>query len=98
MHPIRKIGYLIPISNANLEFYNESIPEQTGSKEVLTVSEAAEILRISKPCMYELAESGEIRSVKVGRRILISRTSLMEFISGKARLCEILSVNTGLLR
>lgn len=74
----------IPISNESPEFSNESIPDQTGSKEVLTVSEAAEIMRISKPSMYELAESGKIHSVRVGRRVLISRTSLMEFISGKA--------------
>ncbi len=72
----------IPISNKNSEACYKSIPDQTDSKEILTVCEAAEIMRISKPRMYELAESGEIRSVRVGRRVLVSRTSLMEFISG----------------
>lgn len=81
-------GNTIPVSNASLRFCNEFIPEQTGIKEVLTVSEAAEIMRISKPSMYDLAESGEIRSVRVGRRVLVSRSSLMEYISGKATITK----------
>ena len=48
--------------------------------EVMTVTEAAELLRISLPKMYEFAKSGKIHSIKVGRRILISRSSLMALI------------------
>ena len=50
------------------------------NNEVMTVTEAAELLRISLPKMYEFAKSGKIHSIKVGRRILISRSSLMALI------------------
>lgn len=81
-------GNTIPNPNKSSELFNESIPDQGKPKEVLTVNEAAEILRISLPSMYSLAEAGEIRSVRVGRRVLLSRTSLMEFISGKKTATE----------
>ena len=48
--------------------------------EVLTVKEAAEIMRISLPKMYELAKSGKVHSLAVGRRVLISRSSLMALL------------------
>ena len=56
--------------------------EEASSTEtvVMTVTEAAELLRISLPKMYEFAKSGKIHSIKVGRRILISRSSLMALI------------------
>ena len=63
-----------------------SIPSDNVSKssdEIITVKEAAKIMRISLPKMYEFAESGKIRSIRVGRRVLVSRSSLTEFISGK---------------
>ena len=54
-------------------------PSPTNS-EVMTVTEAAELLRISLPKMYEFAKSGKIHSIKIGKRILISRSSLMALI------------------
>jgi len=48
--------------------------------EVMTVKEAAELLRISLPKMYEFARSGRIRMLQVGRRVLISRSSLMALL------------------
>ena len=43
---------------------------------VLTVRETAARLRISRTLTYEGIKSGEIPSVKVGRRILIPRLAL----------------------
>ncbi len=48
--------------------------------EVMTVKEAAAILRISLPMMYEFVKSGRVHSIMVGRKILISRSSLMALI------------------
>ena len=60
----------------------ENIPTglSPNNNEVMTVKEAAALMRISLPKMYEFARSGKIHSIKVGRRILISRSSLMALI------------------
>jgi excisionase family DNA binding protein len=43
---------------------------------VLTVSEAARLLRLSRAFTYELVASGEIPSVRFGRRIMIPRAAI----------------------
>jgi excisionase family DNA binding protein len=43
------------------------------SKEVLTVSEAAEALGISRSLAYELVARQEIPSLRLGRRIVVPR-------------------------
>ena len=50
---------------------------------VLTVDEAAELLRISRGSAYEAVRTGQIPSVRIGRRILISRQLLLEQITEK---------------
>lgn len=47
---------------------------------VLTVTEAAEILRIGIGRCYELAHCGQLRSIKIGKRILIPRNAIFEFL------------------
>ena len=61
---------------------NNDIPQQSSpeNKVTLTVSEAAELIGISKPSMYEVVRTGKVRSVKVGKKILISRQSLMDWL------------------
>ena len=58
------------------------IPQQSSpeNKVTLTVSEAAEMIGISKPSMYEVVRAGKVRSVKVAKKILILRQSLMDWI------------------
>ena len=48
--------------------------------EVMTVKEAAAVMRISLPKMYEFARDGRVHSISVGRRVLISRSSLMAML------------------
>ena len=43
---------------------------------VLTVEEARRLLRLSRGLMYQAIRRGEIPSIRVGRRILISRAGL----------------------
>ena len=50
------------------------------NSEVMTVKEAAALMRISLPKMYEFARSGRVHSISVGRRVLISRSSLTALI------------------
>lgn len=48
--------------------------------EVMTVNEAAKMLRISLPKMYDLVHQGRVHSLNVGRKILISRSSLTDLL------------------
>lgn len=43
------------------------------TRQMLTVPEAAEILRVSANHVYKLAERGEIEHLRLGRRVLIPR-------------------------
>ena len=50
---------------------------------VLTVEEAARVLRIGRSLAYEMARTGQIRSVKMGHRVLIPRGAIEEFLNGQ---------------
>ena len=47
---------------------------------VLTVPETAKKLRVGIGRCYELARCGRLRSIKVGKRILVPRDALFEFL------------------
>ena len=48
----------------------------------VSVQEAAKMLGISKPHFLPLVKEGKIRTVQIGRRILVSVQSLREFVDG----------------
>ena len=48
----------------------------------LTVSEAAGMIGICKPKLYELIHSGQFHTVRIGKKILISRQSVLDWIQG----------------
>jgi excisionase family DNA binding protein len=45
------------------------------------VDEAAEALRLSRSALYELIRSGQLRSVKSGRRRLVPVAALSEYVA-----------------
>jgi excisionase family DNA binding protein len=47
---------------------------------LLSVEEAAELLRLGRTRTYELVMTRKIQSVKVGRRRLVVRSSLLDFV------------------
>ena len=49
----------------------------------VSVQEGAKMLGISKPHFLPLIKEGTIRTVKIGRRILVSVQSLRDFVDGK---------------
>lgn len=62
---------------------DNDIPLQPSPEDVkmtLTVPEAAQLVGICKPKMYELVRAGKLRAVKVGKKTLISRQSLQDWI------------------
>lgn len=47
---------------------------------VLHVPDVAEVLRIGTGKVYELVRCGRLRSIKVGKKILIPRAAVFEFL------------------
>lgn len=47
---------------------------------VLTVPEAAKQLRVGIGRCYELTRCGRLRNIRVGKRILIPRAAIFEFL------------------
>ena len=52
----------------------------TGESLVLTIQEAAEILRIGKSAAYEAARTGELPVIQFGRRKLVPRAALEKLL------------------
>lgn len=51
--------------------------------EVLTVDQVAELLGLGRNSVYDAANRGEIPHRRIGRRLLFSRTAVMEWLQGK---------------
>ena len=52
----------------------------TNSQLLLSVEEAADILRLGRTRTYELVMNRKIQSIKVGRRRLVVGSSLVDFV------------------
>lgn len=50
---------------------------------LLTVGEAARLLRLSRTFTYDLAARGELPVIRLGRRVLVPRASLERFVNDK---------------
>jgi excisionase family DNA binding protein len=51
-------------------------------RKTLTIEEAAEELGISRGKGYDAAKSGEIPTIKIGRRLLVPRVALDRMLEG----------------
>ncbi len=50
-------------------------------KVVMTVEEAAEYLRISRPSAYQAVKRGDIPIIRIGRRILVPVAALEKLLA-----------------
>jgi excisionase family DNA binding protein len=57
-------------------------PSHDGRSLTLTIPQAAELLGISKSMAYEAARCGELPTICLGSRVLVSRRRLEEMIDG----------------
>ena len=75
---IQSLRHRRELNNPRMNLDNEiaQIDMSPGTKQTLTVSEAAEILGVSKPMMYNLIRDGSIPAINVGKKILISKLVL----------------------
>jgi len=56
--------------------------EEATPRIAVSIQEAAKMLGISKPHFLPLVREGKIRTVQIGRRILVSVQSLRDFVDG----------------
>ncbi len=49
--------------------------------DVVSVEQVSEMLRIGQVLAYRLVRSGEIKSRKVGRRYIITKQNIIDFVS-----------------
>lgn len=54
----------------------------TTTKLLLSIPEACEVLGLGRSTVCELIRSGELRSVKVGRRRLVPMAGADEYVAG----------------
>ena len=57
-------------------------PRATPEKRSYSVAEVAEILGVSKRSVYNLCSSGELKSVRIGTKLRISKKSFDEWLDG----------------
>ena len=81
-HISGQLDELIRLIKDSTAFRTEKKPDEPApsDNEVMTVKEAAAMLRISLPKMYEFARSGKIHAIEIGRRVLVSRSSIMALL------------------
>ncbi|CAN0577268.1 unnamed protein product, partial [Laminaria digitata] len=56
---------------------------QSNQAEVLTVAEAAKAMRVDQKTLYTAVNDGLVPARRVGRRIVILRQALLEWLSGR---------------
>lgn len=59
-----------------------SHPEAGSEKRSYSVSEAAEILGVSKQSVYNLCAQGTFKTVRIGTRLRISKKSFDDWLDG----------------
>jgi len=61
---------------------------ETISQIGVSIPQAAKLLNVGKPLMANLVKTGQIRAVKLGKRVVVSVQSLREFIDGTKAPCN----------
>jgi excisionase family DNA binding protein len=70
-------GPLDPDGNSEASRRADTVPAA-----VLTVPEAAKLLRVGRNSLYEAIRRGEVPHRRIGRKILLSRSALMGWLQG----------------
>jgi excisionase family DNA binding protein len=57
-------------------------PDSSSAVDVLTLTETAALLRISRPTLFEMLRKGEIPARKVGRQWRFNRAVVLDWLHG----------------
>lgn len=55
---------------------------QNAPKQTYTITEVARILGVGRTAAYEAARTGEIPTIKIGKRLLVPKPALESLLSG----------------
>jgi excisionase family DNA binding protein len=61
------------------------LTDPPGERLAYTIDEAVKITRVGRSVIYKFIKSGELPIVKVGKRTLIRRAAIEEFLRGRER-------------
>ncbi|WP_431986311.1 helix-turn-helix domain-containing protein [Streptomyces griseoflavus] len=56
-----------------------------GDIALLTVAEAADIMRVSKMTVYNLIHSGHLQTIRIGRSLRVLETSVLSYLGEMAQ-------------
>lgn len=62
--------------------HRNAIPNADSEKRSYSVAEAAEILGVSKRFIYKLCSANAFKTVRIGKKLRISRKSFDEWLDG----------------
>lgn len=62
--------------------HRNAIPNADSEKRSYSVAEAAEILSVSKRSIYKLCSANAFKTVRIGKKLRISRKSFDEWLDG----------------
>lgn len=69
------------VQRTNTKYFSGNIPD------VLTPVEVAGVLKLGRTTTYELLRTGAINSIKIGRKIIVPKKFLEDFIEDCAEMC-----------
>ena len=76
-------------TSASIKIPEKSVqPEQSIERVGFSIAETAESLGISVPTATALIKDGQIRSTRIGRRVIVSVQSLRDFIDRKPTIAD----------
>ena len=78
VYPMQNSHYNVNMGNNSILLYDE--------KMVFSACETAKILGIGMNAMYERLASGEVPSRRIGRKYLIPKTALENWLNGSVRI------------
>lgn len=70
--------------NRTIEKVVKNLPTQPteAQKEILTITDASELLNLAKPTIYGLTSKGEIPYFKKGKKLYFKRSELLDWLNG----------------
>jgi excisionase family DNA binding protein len=71
-----------PVNHQTMSFPTDT-DEPAAQRMTLTVEEAASVLGVGRTLAYQMAREGRLPVIRLGRRLLVSRSALEHMLEGE---------------